>query len=357
MKKSFFSAAMIAAAAFIAANPAAYTAVNNNTIPENLKNLLQLSLRAPSSHNAQMWKIRYSEDMKIEIIFDESRLLKKVDPSDREAYMSIGALIENIISASGEFALTAEIIKSEKEDVIAEIIFRQLNKSSKNRMSSLINKRCSVRTKFKKTELKGKELNRILSCSNDCLYYFPLKSGEGKYISRQTLSASVLQTADDEKQKELSEWMRFSKEERDTSSDGITPEMMGFKGFMKNIIYLLFNENTAMKKSFRNKTESQTKKQLDNCAGFAVITSKDNTKESLIKTGRLLQRFWLECAGMDIALHPMNQAVQEKMITEDKLHQIGSGEKIQLVLRTGYIKKYPEPSSRRISIDDIIIYR
>ena len=357
MKKSLFSAAMIAAAAFIAADPYAYTAGDCKTIPENLKNLLQLSLRAPSSHNAQMWRICYSDDMEIEIMFNESGLLKKVDPADREAYMSIGALIENIISAAGDFSLSADIIKSERKDVIAVIKFRPNTKPSDGTVSDLINKRCTIRSKFKKTELHEKELNTILSCSRDCLYFFPLESIEGKYISRQTLAAAVLQTADDEKQKELSEWMRFSKKERDTSSNGITPEMMGFKGFMKNIIYLIFNEKTAMKKSFRGKTESLTKKQLKNCAGFTVITSKDGSKESLIETGRLLQRFWLECAGMDIAVHPMNQAVQEKMITAGKLNKICSGEKIQLVLRTGYINKYPQPSSRRISIDDIIIYR
>ena len=45
-----------------------------NKIPENLKALLELSLRAPSSHNAQMWKIKYKGSMTIEIFIDDKKV-------------------------------------------------------------------------------------------------------------------------------------------------------------------------------------------------------------------------------------------------------------------------------------------
>lgn len=327
-----------------------------NKIPENLKALLELSLRAPSSHNAQMWEIKYKGSMTIEIYIDDKRLLKEVDPENREACISIGALIENIISAAPEFALSAELGKSGEPDSAAEIHFMPTQKNQDNKISDLINKRCTIRGKHKKEALKEDDISNIIAVSSSHINYYPKSSDSGDKIYKAALQAAVIQTNDDKKQKELSGWMRFSKKERNNKKDGITPEMMGFKGIVKEFIYLIFNDKTAMEKSFRNKTESVFKEQLDNCAGFFVISSENQSAENLISTGRILQRMWLKCAEKNIAIHPMSQAVEEKLISPENNLTGMSDKNIQLILRTGYIDKYPDPASRRKSIDDVLIY-
>ncbi len=208
MKRNILSFAMLAAALVYANSISGLE--NRAVIPENLKKLLQLSLRAPSSHNAQMWKICYRGDMRIGIMLDESRLLRETDPKNREAYMSIGALIENIISVSGEFSLSAEILKTEESGMITEIKFTPCSKQDTG-ISELLKKRGTIRSKFRKNEIRENDLKQILSYSSGSLYFYPRKSTEGNYIRNKTIEAAVLQTDNDRKQKELSEWMRFSK--------------------------------------------------------------------------------------------------------------------------------------------------
>ncbi len=327
-----------------------------NNIPENLRALLETSLRSPSSHNAQMWKIKYSSPGIIEILLDKQRVLTEVDPDNREAYISIGALCESILSAAEEYSLKAVIEDSIDESVLLRIRFENSISKVNNRFSNLIKKRCTVRGKYEKNEIDKKDINYLCSSFPGMIEYYPRESKTGSAIAHLTKTASETQTENDSKQQELSNWFRFSKKESRDKKDGITPEMMGFKGLMKDIIYFLFNERTAMKRSFKKSTAAVTEKQVDNCGGFFIIRSENNERESLLETGRILQRLWLRAVERDIAFHPMSQALEENDPKTALYRIIGKSDEIQMIIRAGYLKKYPEPKSRRRSLEEVLIY-
>lgn len=52
---------------------------------------------APSSHNAQMWRIVKEKENLYRVEIDSIWRLKAVDPHDREAYISIGCFLQNCI--------------------------------------------------------------------------------------------------------------------------------------------------------------------------------------------------------------------------------------------------------------------
>ena len=44
---------------------------------------------------------------------------------------------------------------------------------------------------------------------------------------------------------------------------------------------------------------------------WLVITSKDNSTNTLLETGKRLQRLWLKVRDKSIAIHPMTQIIEE----------------------------------------------
>ncbi|HEY9484846.1 MAG TPA: nitroreductase, partial [Micromonosporaceae bacterium] len=50
---------------------------------------------APSIHNSQPWRFRVAGD-RIEVMLDRDRLLSAIDPTGREAWMSVGAALLNL---------------------------------------------------------------------------------------------------------------------------------------------------------------------------------------------------------------------------------------------------------------------
>ena len=84
---------------------------------------------------------------------------------------------------------------------------------------------------------------------------------------------------------------------------------------------------------------------------WLLISSKDSTVATLLETGKRLQRLLLKIQERNIAVHPMTQILEEQE-TNQSLHSfIGNYGNIQFILRTGYVKNYPQPVSLRRPVD------
>lgn len=73
-----------------------------------LKFLLRYAILAPSSHNTQPWlfRIRHPE---IEILINEERILAASDPIRRQAVISIGCAVANLLLAARAFTLKTHL--------------------------------------------------------------------------------------------------------------------------------------------------------------------------------------------------------------------------------------------------------
>ena len=95
-------------------------------------------------------------------------------------------------------------------------------------------------------------------------------------------------------------------------------------------------------------------KQVSQSAGWLLITSKDNSVATLLETGKRLQRLWLKIRDKNIAIHPMTQIIEEASTNQLLNQSIGINEPVQFILRTGYLKNYPEPVSLILPVDQFI---
>src|SRR3989344_4168089 len=81
---------------------------HNKSITEKAKFLIRYALLAPSSHNTQPWKFSIKQN-RINIFLDEQRRLLYSDRANREAFISLGCALENIIIATNHFNLYTQV--------------------------------------------------------------------------------------------------------------------------------------------------------------------------------------------------------------------------------------------------------
>ena len=74
---------------------------------QQLEFMLNYAVLAPSGHNTQPWKFRFSGES-VEVLADRARALAVIDPEDRELVMSCGAALFHLWVAARRFGYSAE---------------------------------------------------------------------------------------------------------------------------------------------------------------------------------------------------------------------------------------------------------
>ena len=325
-------------------------------VAEYIIQILNYASLAPNSHNSQPWKIKVVSDSEFIVQSDPERWLSKVDPENRELLLSIGAFWENLEQAALAlgFKPHTEILANSPKDI--EILKIKLVKRipQRNDRLKLIMERTTDRKPYEKKELQLSHLKELEKLLPDHFVYFSRKSKEGEWIANNLVEANKKQAFDDDKQKELAEWLRFSRSEVAEKRDGLTPEMLGMTGMVKFFWYTFMNRKNAFSRSFRNKGIENARNQVNNCSGFIVITSDDLSVHSMLEAGRNFEKLALKCTELGVAIQPMSQLMEESLWKEELESLLGLSKPVQLVLRVGYSKKRPERSVRR-PVEEIII--
>lgn len=122
---------------------------------------------------------------------------------------------------------------------------------------------------------------------------------------------------------------------------------MEIEGITAWYLRTFYGKADVMKNSFREKSIDSVREQVAKSAGWLLITSKDNSVATLLETGKRLQRLLLKIRERNIAIHPMTQILEEPATLQTLHSSIGISDNVQFILRTGYIKDYPQPVSLR----------
>lgn len=335
--------------------------LSNLSINQELKEIIYYGTLAPSSHNAQMWKVKVISDYEIMVCIDKNNILPALDPTNRESFIAIGGFIENIVQAAPKYKLTAKIdILSENcSDInVAKIRFeKSINSENLDKKIYTIENRMCINDAYLNKKLNTKDVTSLLAeIEEESGYYFDVNSRNGQYIQRNLITAMKDQALDKKKQEELANYMRLSDEEAKAKKDGITAEMIGLTGLKKWFYYAFTTKKSITSDNFIKLTVNKVKSQVNNCSGFFIVTSNDNSPEALIKAGRNMERLWLKGTELKVALHPMSQIIEERPWKEEINRILNIDSPIQIVMRTGYVKKYGHPVSLRRSINDIVIF-
>ncbi len=323
-----------------------------NVYPDE-KEILLLASLAPSGHNTQPWFIQYLQPYHWIIGNDKSKWLPAVDPTQRETILSIGAFIQNLDYAAGSFGYDCDwdlLAATNQDERVVEVkLIKQTSKNSFD--TSQIRNRRTVRSNFLGDLLKKEDLEFLANSEREFIQYLPAAGKESRYINEQTIEANRLQTYRDPAQRELSEWIRFSSKEAATYRDGLTTASMEIEGISGFVVRNFYGKDSVMKTDFRERSIDLVVREVSESAGWILVTSRDETVATLLETGGRMQRLFLKVREKNIAIHPMTQILEEPATRETLNQSIGISENIQFILRTGYLKNYPEPVSLRRPVE------
>ncbi len=318
------------------------------------KEILLLASLAPSGHNTQPWFVKYIEPYHWIIGNDKSRWLPGVDPTQRETILSIGAFLQNLEYAANNMGYNCQfsiLAGTNQDENIADV---KLTKATKiiRYDTDQIKQRRTVRSNYLNNVFKKEDNDYLLNGETDFIHYIPNNAKEHVWLNEQTIEANRIQAYRDDAQSELANWIRFSSKDAAKYMDGLTLAGMEIEGIPGWYLRNFYGKNDVMKKSFREQSINKVVKEVSHAsAGWLLITSKDNEVTTLLETGRRLQRLWLKVKEKNIAIHPMTQIIEEAATNQILNQSIGINEPVQFILRTGYLKNYPNPVSLRRPVE------
>ena len=321
------------------------------------REILALASLAPSGHNTQPWFVKYIEPYHWVIGNDKSRWLPGVDPTQRETILSIGAFLQNLEYAANSFGYNCQYNILATNNQNENVVDLKLTKATSIIKYDIeqIKQRRTVRSHYLSDILKKEDISYLLKEEKDYIYYIPTTSKLHPWLNEQTIEANRIQSYRDAAQSELADWIRFSSKDAAKHLDGLTLASMEIEGIPGWYLRNFYGKSDVMKKSFREQSIDKVVKEVSNAsAGWLLITSKDNSVEALLETGKRLQRLWLKVREKNIAIHPMTQIIEEAKTNQILNTSIGINDPVQFILRTGYLKNYPNPVSLRRSVETIV---
>ncbi len=322
-----------------------------------LADLLYYAALAPSGHNTQPWTVRVISSYHWIIGIAASRWLPVVDPENREMMISIGAFLENLVTAASCKGYETEIemiAKTTKDPEIAAVTLHKAGYFGESRLSQIESRR-TMRSHFLTKELSSEDIKLMTGAYQGKAIYYPRNTKEGKALAEGTALANELQAYRDPAQQELAEWIRWSSQDSRRYRNGLTPETMEIEGVSRWYVKNFYTRQSVLEKEFREATVRKIKEQVATGSGWLVLTSKDTTIPELIQTGRELQRIWLTTRERNVALHPMTQALEEAATAKELPTTLGINGAVQVLLRVGYVDQYPRPVSLRMPVQKIIL--
>lgn len=196
----------------------------------NIAQILRYASLAPSSHNTQPWRVKIISESEFIIRSDPKRWLPKVDPDNRELLLSIGTFWENLEKATLAFGfkIETEILATNPKDAnILKVKLVRCSPQNDNRLELMKNRATNKKT-YERKDLQPSYLEELKKLLPD-LAYFPRESRKGECLAENLVDANRKQAFDDEKQKKLAGWLRFSRSEVKRRKDGLTPRCWGWE--------------------------------------------------------------------------------------------------------------------------------
>ena len=317
------------------------------------REILFLASLAPSGHNTHPWFVKHMEPYHWVIGNDKSCWLPGVDPTQRETILSIGSFLQNLEYAANNIGYNCQfniLATTNQDENIVDVMLTKATGIIKYDIEQIKHRR-TVRSNYLSDTLKKDDSSYLLKQETDFIHYLPNTSKEHQWMNVQTIEANRIQVYRDVAQSELANWIRFSSKDAARKLDGLTLAGMEIEGIPGWYLRNFYDKKDVMKKSFREQSIDKVVKQVSQSAGWLLITSKDNSVETLLETGKRLQRLWLRIREKNIAVHPMTQIIEESSTNEILNQSIGINEPVQFILRTGYLKDYPNPVTLRRSVD------
>jgi hypothetical protein len=280
-----------------------------------INEILETAILAPSVDNCQPWLFHVKDDS-IEIYLDLKRAEFFGDTNYTASYVTLGAVIENIIIASNHCGYHASVthFPSPGNNLIACI---KLSEGYKEKPSlyGYLSLRCTNRRIFKKSTIPTNILESIRNGVKDIV---------GANVSlindRETIKKIACLVKKNDRvifehrflHEGLFRWIRWDEDELDKTRDGLPITSLELNKPQQKAFKLISSWKTI---DFLNKfgiskiISGYSYRLVKSASAVGLITMDNNSPEDYINGGRAFERIWLIATSGGLAFQPFGGIV------------------------------------------------
>jgi hypothetical protein len=310
--------------------------------------LLRWAALAPSSRNAQPWRVRIAGAQDLIFGIDPARRLPAVDPPGHQSLIGLGAFLECFSLAAAVRGLHATAVLIAQDTGASDIVRVTLQAAPPRdlALTQLVERR-TQRVGYSPRELRSADLRRLLAPFAGQAVAVAPASAPGRMLAGATVEATRLQAARREARLELAEWIRWRDADARTHRDGLTPASMEITGLANWWVRATHSRADVLAPGFGQRTVDVARIRVKECGAWLVVTSEDASPGALLATGRRFLQMALMLRGLGLAAHPMLQAAEEPETREALAPSLGLASPVRMLLRVGYAKPAREAVSLR----------
>jgi len=322
--------------------------------------LVQAGILAANPHNTQPWLFRVSENQ-IDLFADPTRSLGSVDPYQREMYLGLGCVLENLKLAALARGWQPDIslMPNPKDSAHTAHIKLVPGSIQSSPFYEAIPKRHTNRAVYISQELPTDvftEMDALCSQPNKRRLFWLNEEPARSIFAELNIQATEDFIADAKQSTDSQRWYRHDWDQIQTSRDGITLDAQANPTLI-----------TTMGKILPPLSQDQNDQywlqaihtQVESAPAFGLIAIPErHNKVALLEAGMLYQRLHLWATIAGLAMQPLNQIVErlDREISlgqvsemDSSLHTLVSETSLQVVMpfRIGYPTVSPLPSPRR----------
>lgn len=289
---------------------------------EQLKKIISAGILAPSGGNCQPWKMVY-EAQSLFVFHDHSKSFSLLDYNDMGSYLSIGAVIENMVLKAHELGLEVSTQHYNTENnsrLVAKLRFFKAGDIPANDVENhevdplvlqiehrITNRAFNERIQINPSVLE--QISSITSTVSGAQLQFATSTTDLATLAKVIAGVDRLRILHERGHHDFMNEMRWNEAENLATRDGIDLETLDLTPSDRaglemardwKAIELLAEWKTG--KAF----EKMTHRQLDGAGAIGFLTMPDYSQKSFYDGGRALQRIWLECTRLGIAFQPVS---------------------------------------------------
>lgn len=321
----------------------------SSALYDKIKFVLGYAILAPSTHNSQPWLFKI-ENNSVKIYYDQNIKIPEADPKNRDLYISMGCMIENLLIAASYFGIFENLVMVLKDNLIAEFYFQENEEKNKDLeyLVDTIPKRLNSRGLFESRQLSVKTQAEMMSLNKDGRIKIDFITDNEKIRKLASLTAEGLKLAYKKSsfRKEMSSWMQNSLSAKKIGLPGYSLRMPFILSFIIPSLVRFFDISPLLAKL--------NYKSMSSAPLVCILSSDESNPNIWLEIGRLAERFMLQLNSEDIKTSIFVASIEMGELYKKVQEILGSSLTPQFLFCVGYMKNI-QKHSPRIGVNDKIL--
>ncbi len=328
-------------------------------VSPELRSVLEAVRCAPSAHNTQPWQLEITGPESFRVGWNLDRWLEVGDPKGEQLGYSLGCAIEAAHSVA-----RIEIEPSGQADLLTEGGYaarvRVKGAAESGDAARLLQARVTHRAQFLPDPVATSTLREIARCAERHGVGASIVAERGvvRRVGELASAGALACLRRDAYVRELLDWMRFTRSERERDPDGFTPETLLLDPVSAGVTRWMRQSELArrwvprlgMARIMGARTASAVRR-----SGALVLLSTANASvDRSIAGGRALMSVWLAATRAGLALQPVHFPIATPELRDETLRAFGcdtASHPITMV-RIGVARR-AAPASDRLPLERI----